>query len=173
MDQKEPTREQLTEALEDANRRLAELEGRLSESKDDALWLEGAIRKRTRQLNERVKELDCLYRISALLDDPNLPLPAVLGKLVEDLPSAWQYPGRACARAVVGNQVVKTPGFQETPWRQACDITVDGRRAGTLEVRYLSLPPEGPAPLFLSEEETLLKEISRRLGRLIALRTRS
>ncbi len=164
----ELTKEQLIEGLRDAHQRLLELEGRVRESSDDTQWLEEAIKKRTRELNERVKELNCLYQISSVLDEPNRAIPETIQKLADTVPQAWQHPKLSCARIVLGGREYRTGNFVETPWRQSCDIIVRRQNLGIFEVGYVSSPPAA-TPIFLPEEQRLLEEICRRLGRLLEL----
>jgi hypothetical protein len=53
------TREQLIEALEEAKQQILELRA----ANDEYRWLEGALKKRTHELNERVLEIDTLRQV--------------------------------------------------------------------------------------------------------------
>ncbi|HOW27538.1 MAG TPA: hypothetical protein PK876_03415 [Elusimicrobiota bacterium] len=169
MSQDELTKEQLVEALRSAHLRLLELESQLHESKDDSEWLEGAIKKRTYELNERVKELNCLYQITSILEESSESASGAARRLVVAVPQAWQHPQLACARIVIGEREFKSQNHIETPWRLSCDIYVQSRRAGTFEVGYISNPAKSDTHIFLPEEEKLLQEICRRFGQLLAL----
>ncbi len=46
-------------------------------------------------LQERIKELTCLYQIARVMERPQNPLDDVLRSVVEALPPAWQYPAIA------------------------------------------------------------------------------
>jgi PAS domain S-box-containing protein len=119
------------------------------------------------QLRERVKELNCLYEISKLIQGVDLSLSEIVGGTLERIPPAWQYPEITCARIVLDDQVYETPGFRETAWKQSCDIRVRAETAGALEVYYLEERPgedEGP---FLKEERSLLEAIAEQLGRAV------
>jgi len=133
---------------------------------------EDALRERTHQLGERVKELNCLYGISKLVETPGISLDEVLQGTVELIPPAWQYPEITCAQIILEDQEFKTDNFQENPWRQAHEIRVRGTTAGGVEVFYLEERPtidEGP---FLKEERSLVNAIAARLGRIVE-RTRA
>ena len=124
-------------------------------------------RKRSEEvLRERVKELNCLYGISHLVEKRGISLEEILQGTVDLIPTTWQYPEITCARIIMGDQEFKTKNFRETDWRQACDIIVHGELSGTVEVYYLEEKPachEGP---FLKEERTLINTIARRLARI-------
>jgi PAS domain S-box-containing protein len=124
-------------------------------------------RAHMRQLRERVKELNCLYGISKLIQDTDLSLPEILQGTLERIPPAWQYPEVTCARIVLEGQTYETAGFRETAWKQSCDIWVHGESAGSAAVCYLEERPcedEGP---FLVEERSLLEAIAEQLGRVV------
>jgi PAS domain S-box-containing protein len=126
---------------------------------------EEALRKRTHDLRERVKELDCLYAVSEL-DREGVSLAELLQRTVDLIPAAWRYPEITCARVTLRGQTFSTANFKETPWRQASDIVARGDRAGTLEVYYLEERSEGDEGPFLKEERSLLNTIAERLGKI-------
>ncbi len=120
--------------------------------------------KRTYELKERVKELNCLWEISNLIERPGISLEAIIKGTVNLLPSAWQYPRITCARIILDSKEYKTKNFKETTWKQASDIILHQKSIGTVEVYYLeerSQMDEGP---FLKEERNLINIIAERLG---------
>ena len=156
-------REQLLEAVREMHSRLVELETRLDQAKMENRWLEGAIAKRTRELNERVKELHCLYEVSAMLDSEELS-PGILQQLADSIPKAWQFPRSASARILIRGAEFLTKGFRETEWMRTKPIAHGGTILGRIDVAYPRDCSEG-GKLFLPEEDSLLDEIARRLGR--------
>ncbi|MDI6807788.1 MAG: ATP-binding protein [Candidatus Eisenbacteria bacterium] len=128
---------------------------------------EDQARELSRQLQERVKELNCLYSISRLSDRRDVSLNDLLQTIVELIPSAWQYPESTCARLVLQDRELRTKNFRKSKWKQSSDIFLQGKRAGTLEVYYVKAVPENePAP-FLEEERSLLDTISEHVERII------
>ena len=95
------------------------------------------LHKSMTELGERIKELNCLYSISELIEKRQYILEEILHGVVELLPPGWQYPGITCARIVIDSAEFKTNNFVETKWRQACDVLLKGEPIGTLEV-YIS-----------------------------------
>lgn len=128
---------------------------------------EEELRKRTYDLGERIKELNCLYNIGKLIETPGMSLEQIFRGTVDLIPPAWEYPEITCARLVVGDQAFATGNFRETAWRQASDISVHQDREGSLEVYYLEERPERDEGPFAAEERILLKTIVERLGRVI------
>ena len=125
---------------------------------------EAALRQQTQVLGERVKELQCLYAIAALVAQPGIALEALCQGILEVLPPAWQYPDITCGRIVLDNRTFATPNFQHTRWQLTSDIQVDGERLGTVEIYYLEETPDSAASPFLHEEQHLLNAIAEFLG---------
>jgi len=118
-------------------------------------------------LNERMKELRCLFSIAKLVETPDISLEEVLKQAVNLLPPAWQYSDIACGRIILEEKEFKTDNFKITPWRLSSDIMVKKKKAGTIEVYYLEPRPingEGP---FLDEEKGLIEALAERVGRIV------
>jgi len=134
----------------------------------DRVHVEEELQEQTYQLGKRVKELNCLYGICNLVGEPGISLDGILQGTVELIPPAWQYPEITCARIIMdGQESARTDSFEETTWKQGCDIIVHGERIGVLEVCYLEERPESDEGPFLKEERSLLNTIAKRLGRII------
>ncbi len=129
-----------------------------------------ALRKRTHDLGERVKELNCLYGISNLVHRPDISLEEMLQGTVDLIPPGWQYPEVTCARITLEGQEFRTENFRETVWRQTSDIIVNGERSGAVEVCYLEERRESDEGSFLPEKGDLINAIAQRLGRVIERR---
>ncbi|MHA2233403.1 MAG: GAF domain-containing protein, partial [Candidatus Hodarchaeales archaeon] len=128
------------------------------------------IRLETRHaLIERVKELNCLYSISGIAQQPALSLSEILKKIVKLIHLAWQYPEIAGACITFEDERFITPGFKKVPWIQSADINLGRRKVGSVAVCYAEERPneganEGP---FLREERLLLDAIAERLSKII------
>lgn len=115
-------------------------------------------------LQERVKELSCLYAIARTAQQLHRPIDVILQEVVELLPAGWQYPEIASARITLGDRTFTTPHFAESPERQAADVVVGGERKGSVEVFYAQPRPVMDAGPFLAEERRLIDEIARQVG---------
>ena len=127
---------------------------------------EEALKEKTYDLSERVKELNCLYGISALIEQQGISLEEILEGTADLIPLSWQYPEITCARIILESQEHRTQNFKVTIWKQASDIVVHGERTGAVEVYYLEEKPEIDEGSFLKEERSLIKDIAERLGRI-------
>ena len=118
-------------------------------------------------LEERAKELNCLYRIEELLNHPEITLEDTLEGVVRAIPPGWQYPESCQARITLRQVTCASSGFRKTPWVQKADIVIQGEVVGTIEVSYTRKRPhmdEGP---FLNEERRLINTIAERLGHFV------
>ena len=126
---------------------------------------EDTLRKRTHDLNERIKELSALYAVSRIIEQPGISLDEIFCEVARALPSGWQYPEDAVVRIMVYGREFETEGFRVTPWRQASPIVVHAETVGQVEVCYLHERPEEDEGPFLREERSLIDTIAGRFGR--------
>ncbi len=117
------------------------------------------------ELQERAKELNCLYEIEELLLRDEEPLSERLGELVQILPGGWQYPHICRARVTYDGQEYATDDFEPTEWVLTAPIEVQGRCVGQLSIYYLEPRPQADVGPFLAEEVRLVNTIAERLGR--------
>jgi PAS domain S-box-containing protein len=129
---------------------------------------EEALRKLTDDLNERVKEINCLYSISYYIDKHYLLMEEKLKNIVNLIPSGWQYPEITCGRIVLEGKEYKTDNFRETPWKLSSDIIVHDEKIGIIEVFHLEKKPEAYEGAFLKEERGLINAIAIELGEMNA-----
>ena len=114
---------------------------------------EESLRKKTHDLDERVKELNCLYGISKIRERLDIAFGEMLQKIADLIPPSWQYPEITCARIIIEGQEYKTKNFKETVWKQARKIVVHGKRIGILEICYIEEKPESDEGPFLKRRK--------------------
>lgn len=115
-------------------------------------------------LRERLKELNCLYKISTLVNLPGMRMDDLLPQAVALIPPSWQFPEITCARIQFHEQVYTAGPFRSTPWQLTSSISVRGQAVGRVDVCYLEQRQglhEGP---FLLEERLLLNEIANQIA---------
>jgi hypothetical protein len=69
------------------------------------------------RLQERIKELNCIYDISSFRDTTDFSLDAVIQAVIDFIPPAIQYPEITCARLIFGGYEIKTKNFRDTKWK--------------------------------------------------------
>lgn len=115
-------------------------------------------------LEERAKELTCLYAVDELIHRRDSPTDEILRGVVAALPAGWQYPGICRPRIIYLDTVFQPPGFEITPWVQRANLAVEGQAVGAVEVYYSKPMPEADDGPFLKEERKLLTTIADRLA---------
>ena len=139
-------------------------EKQLDDLVEELRFCHADLEKSEQNLQERIKELTCLYQLFRLTGQVNLPLDELMQQVVNLIPPAWQYPEITCARLIFDAKTYHTHKFEESAWSQAVDIWVDGQQKGTLEVFYLEKEPETDEGPFLKEERSLLDAIGAQLS---------
>ena len=125
---------------------------------------EEALQEKSRELGERVKELNCLYGLSRLMEQSGISRQEMMQSAVELVPFGWQDPDMTCARLLLEGEVFYSRDFRQTAWKQSADIVVNDANAGRIEVFYLRKAPECAEGPFLREERELIENIAARLG---------
>ncbi|HSG67508.1 MAG TPA: hypothetical protein VK994_02290, partial [Bacteroidales bacterium] len=119
---------------------------------------------RIHKLIEREKELNCIYQIENIIRNDTLTIDQILARLVEIIPSGWQYPELCrCSITYEGN-VYSGAGFDSTGNGQKSEILVGDHIAGHIEVEYDYDTGKPEKPGFLPEEQKLLNTIAGILG---------
>jgi hypothetical protein len=124
----------------------------------------GSIDHLIKSLEERAKELHCIYHVDEKLADAGLAFEEKLRAVVEVLPAGYQYPSACRARIVLSEKTFSAPDFVETGWMQSADIPGREGASGRLDVVYLEERPAADEGPFLKEERKLLKTIAGRLA---------
>jgi pyruvate, water dikinase len=121
-------------------------------------------------LQERAKELNCLYRVDELLGREETPLDDALSELARTLPAGWQFPDVCVARIVLGNHSFAPAGFEPSPYRMSARIEAQGEVVGEVEIYYTEPMPRADEGPFLAEERKLLDAIAERIGHVVTRR---
>ena len=121
-------------------------------------------------LRERVKELTCLYGITQISEDPNLPIDTLLEKIAGLLPAAWQYPEIASAAVTLDGNRYAARGFEDVACKQTADIVVYGEQRGVVEVVYKEPTPDLDEGPFLKEERGLIDTVAKQVAMIIERR---
>jgi len=122
------------------------------------------------ELNERRKELNCLYEVKQALRDTNIPLENVLARLVRVIPDGWQFPEICQVQLIYENSSYTTEGYHETDIFQSKKIFSDKREVGEITICYSEVVEGNSRNPFLEEEYTLLDAISEEINQYLTLR---
>jgi regulatory LuxR family protein len=126
-----------------------------------------ASRHLERALRKRVKELNCLYGISRLVETHRNRETPILQGIVDLLPLSWQFPDICCARLVLHGEEYRSTDYRRSPWCQSAPVEIAGEVAGVLEVCYVNEMLEADEGPFLKEERDLLDAVAERTGSIL------
>ncbi|HSW39418.1 MAG TPA: PEP/pyruvate-binding domain-containing protein, partial [Acidobacteriota bacterium] len=118
-------------------------------------------------LKERAKELNCLYEVEEILSGSDLSLKEIFQRIVDTLPSGWQYPDICGARIIYGDFEARTGGFADSAWIQHADIVVQDEIVGRTSVCYTEERPPADEGPFIKEERKLINTVAERLSHMI------
>jgi len=142
------------------NRELEQLE-------QDHRRMEMIFKQQAHNLQERMKEINCLYGISKVLEQTGLSLEETFQQVVNLIPPSWQYPEITCAQLLINDQSFRTENYKNTFWKQQAKINAYGEPIGILTVCYLEKRPDLDEGAFLAEERSLINAVAELLGRTI------
>jgi PAS domain S-box-containing protein len=147
--------------LEEKVRKLnAELSG-------TKLKLEAEIANRPldqRQLQQRLKHLNCLYGLSKIVNRQKISLEQIFQETVSLIRDAYKYPNAMCVRINFDGIQYKTDNFKKSELSRKTQIKAHGEIVGALEVYHLGGKLKNGEEPFLKEEDDLLNAVAEWLG---------
>lgn len=162
-DAQDVSREDLIDALREAHQQIFGLQEQLKEY----AWLTEALRRRTWELSERVKELECLYRVSDCILDRNSDLVELLQRVITLLPRGFQTPDNTWALLNILGQIFQSPGFRQTEYSFCTKIFASRKQIGHIQI-FVSPPSHArEAPVLLIEETILVDTLSQWIGAIV------
>jgi PAS domain S-box-containing protein len=111
------------------------------------------------EMEKRVKELNCLYRISDSIQN-NRNIDDVFEYAITIIPLSWQYPEETSVRITYNDKEYCSADFKPSEWKLSSEITIDGAERGTVEIFYSSEKPSEDEGPFLIEERNLIDGIT-------------
>jgi len=120
-------------------------------------------------LNERTKELNCLYLVDEILQDFNLPLESVFSKLNEVIPKSMQYVDICRTCIIYDNKEYVNETFKKTELKLSAQSFSDGKKIEVC-VYYIKPVKIEHRTIFLSEEHKLINTVTEKIARYIEYR---
>ncbi len=125
------------------------------------------LQKRTHDLNQRVKELNCLYGIDEISTLPGITLTEIFNETIRLIQTSWQYPEITAVKITFEGKYYQSDNFRKTKWLLQTDLIINKKKAGSIEVYYLEKKPDVFGGSFLEEEMHLLQRIVKQSGKFI------
>jgi PAS domain S-box-containing protein len=144
--------------------KVRKLEAELSGAK---LKLEAEISNRPldqRQLQQRLKHLNCLYGLSKIVNRQEIPLEQIFQETVTLIRDAYRYPNTMCVRMNFDGIQYQTENFKKSELSRKTQIKAHEETVGALEVYYLGGKTKNGEEPFLKEENDLLNAVAEWIG---------
>jgi len=114
-------------------------------------------------LNERNKELNCIYKTDELLRQLTISLDDLFSQLKDFITQSYRYTEICRCSINFNEKEYISEGFRITDLMQKAEIRVDGKVAGSITVCYIK-PLRLEKGVFLPEETRLLNTIAQKLS---------
>lgn len=109
-----------------------------------------------------------LFKITHILDQPNLSLEQILSETAMVIPSFWQQSDLISARITLENIEYKSPNFRISQWNVSEIISTNNKPNGLIELFFHEQKPQESEEPLPKEKKELLKVIAARLGNIVA-----
>ncbi|SNT17778.1 Signal transduction histidine kinase [Ekhidna lutea] len=116
-------------------------------------------------LQERIKELTCLYEISNIAVDGSLSLEDQLQSIVNYLPRAWKHQDEGIAEITLDDKQYTSGQLQNESISQHSPLVVEDKKRGYLAMHYDAANHDQSS--FLSEEQKLLKTLAQEVAGIV------
>ncbi len=117
-------------------------------------------------LQERNKELDCLYKVDDILKDTEKPVEEVLKELTEAIPHGFRYSEICEVKLLWQDHEVSSNNYVNTALKLSAPVKVEDKTGGSITIAYVK-PVRSEKGIFLPEEHKLLATIAQKLGSFI------
>ena len=117
-----------------------------------------------RQLQQRLKHLNCLYGLSKIVNRHEIPLEQIFQETVSLIRDAYKYPNAMCVRINFDGIQYKTDNFKKSELSRKTQIKAHGENVGAIEVYHLGGKVKNGEEPFLKEEDDLLNAVAEWLG---------
>lgn len=133
---------------------------RLKQSEDE-------LNRRAEELEAKIRQLNCVYQISELTQQPQITLAELLQGIVELIPEATRFPNKIGAMIQVGSEIFSAGPVDKKLWERSFEIKVEDKVLATLTICFAQYYQGDETFEMFDDELTLIKVVGEQLGRLI------
>ncbi len=123
------------------------------------------------KLNQKTKELKCLYDVSQLLKNSDKKLEELFIDISKTIPAGWQFPEDIRCKIIFGTKEYVSKPFVQTLLKQSSRLYSNNEIIGQIEIYYIGIWEDTNTP-FIQEEQNLLNLIALSLSETIEHRQR-
>ncbi|MBN2589079.1 MAG: PAS domain S-box protein [Sedimentisphaerales bacterium] len=114
-----------------------------------------------RQLQQRLKNLNCLYALSKIVNRQETPLEQIFQETVNLIRQTYRYPESTCIRLIFDGIRYQTEDFEKSESSRLVPIKAHKEEVGTIEVYQKGDKSENKEnPLLIEEEDSLLSAVA-------------
>ena len=95
--------------------------------------------KALHDLNERMKEITCLFQVNEIIKNPEVNIPGVMKEITRLIPKGWHYPEKTTVEIVLDKKTYQSQGYRESKDYLLENILVNGRERGYVKVTVFDL----------------------------------
>lgn len=121
--------------------------------------------KRTRELVERIKELNCLYDTARLIDEKDLTWEEILQGVADSIRNSWKDPGIVACRIGLFNVQVSNGASTDFLGCHTSPILVHGLESGYVEVCYTASEARPDQSPFMRDDRLMINAVAAHLGK--------
>ncbi|HBF87950.1 MAG TPA: hypothetical protein DDX39_04835 [Bacteroidales bacterium] len=116
------------------------------------------------QLNERTKELNCVYEIDTILRHFDSEVDETINRLIEVIPNGFQFTDICKIKFIYKDKEWESEGFKRTELKITTPIIIDSQILGEIQIFYIKPVKLERKRIFLPEELKLLSTISEKFS---------
>ncbi|UCC98515.1 MAG: PAS domain S-box protein [Phycisphaerales bacterium] len=117
-----------------------------------------------RELQQRLKHLNCLYGLSKIVNRQEIPLKQIFQETISLIRDAFRYPNAMCVRITFDGIRYETDNFKKSESSRHTRIKAQAEDVGVIEVYHLAGTSKSGEDVFLKEENDLLNAVAEWLG---------
>lgn len=117
-----------------------------------------------RELQQRLKHLNCLYGLSKIVNRQEIPLEQIFHETVYLIRDAFRYPNAMCVRITFDGIRYETDNFTKSESSRQTRIKAQNEDVGAIEVYHIAGTSQDAQEIFLKEEEDLLSALAEWIG---------
>lgn len=135
----------------------------------EKLHTEEKIQQLISEVNEKNRQINCLFDISDISGVPNISFDGIFERSLEIIPNGLKYSHDTWVEIVFEGKRFVSKNFRETPWDFTAPIKIRKKKLGHIRVGYLEEKPKSIRDAFHINEKLLIKNIAERLGQVIEM----
>jgi PAS domain S-box-containing protein len=95
-----------------------------------------ALQTRVTEFEQRIREANCLYEVSRLMEEKDLSLTDIIEKTVSVLSSSLGHHAHRQVRITLGNKMFESENLSQPSAKLSCDLIIHEKNMGLLDVYY-------------------------------------